>query len=145
MSRNFKNRLKLILMKAMHLKTNHTLKNFWKIPGDNEGVKILEDKINDFFISITENFSPLSFSCSTQHVPIEFLISEAEVYRLLSSLQVNKSIRRDKILNRVLNKFVAELLVVIKDIYNQSIKEGSISEPLKSSIISPIPKVTPSQ
>ncbi len=56
--------------------------------GDNGNVKILADRVNDFFLSITENFSPLSPLCPTQHVPNEFLVSEAEVYRSLSSLQV---------------------------------------------------------
>ena len=104
--------------------------------GDNGNVKILADRVNDFFLSITENFSPLSPLCPTQHVPNEFLVSEAEVYRSLSSLQVAKSVGPDELPNKVLKEFATELSPVIQDIYDQSIK---------SSIISPIPKVTPPQ
>ena len=64
--------------------------------GDNGNVKILADRVNDFFLSITESFSPLSPLCPTQHVPNEFLVSEAEVYRSLSSLQVAKSVGPDE-------------------------------------------------
>ena len=113
--------------------------------GDNGNVKILADRVNDFFLSITENFSPLSPLCPTQHVPNEFLVSEAEVYRSLSSLQVAKSVGPDELSNKVLKEFATELSPVIQDIYNQSIKEAYIPDLLKSSIISPIPKVTPPQ
>ena len=113
--------------------------------GDNGNVKILADRVNDFFLNITRNFSPLSPLCPTQHVPNEFLISEAEVYRSLSSLQVAKSVGPDEFPNKVLKEFSMELSPVIQDIYNQSIKEACIPDLLKSSIISPIPKETPPQ
>ena len=113
--------------------------------GDNGNVKILADRVNDFFLSITENFSPLSPLCPTQHVPNEFLVSEAEVYRSLSSLQVAKSVGPDELPNKVLKEFATELSPVIQDIYNQSIKEAYFPDLLKSSIISPVPKVTPPQ
>ena len=106
---------------------------------------MLAHKVNDFFLSITENFPPLSPICPTQHVPNEFLVSEAEVYRSLSSLQVSKSVGPDELPNRVRKEFALELSSVIQDIYNQSIREGYIPHLLKSSIISSIPKVTPPQ
>ena len=90
--------------------------------GDNGNVKILADKVNDFFLSITENFPPLSPFCPIQHVPNEFLVSEAEVYRSLS-LQVAKYFGPDELPNRVLKEFAQEL----------------------SPVISPIPKVTSPQ
>ena len=111
----------------------------------NGDVKVLADKINDFFLSITENFPPLSPSCSTQDVPNEFFVSEAEVHQSLSTLQIAKSVGPDAIPNRVLKEFAPELSLVIQDIYNQSVREGYIPELLKSSIISPIPKVTSPQ
>ncbi|CAB4018851.1 Hypothetical predicted protein, partial [Paramuricea clavata] len=79
------------------------------------------------------------------HVPNEFLVSEAEVYRSLSSLQVAKSIGPDELPNKVLKEFATELSPIIQDIYNESIKEAYIPDLLKSSIISPIQKVTPPQ
>ncbi len=90
--------------------------------GDNGNVKILADRVNDFFLSIAENFSPLSPLCPTQHVPNEFLVSEAKVYRSLSSPQVAKSVGPDELPNKVLKEFAVELSPVIQDIYNQSIK-----------------------
>jgi hypothetical protein len=96
--------------------------------GDNGNVKVLADKVNDFFLSITENFTPLSLFFSSHHVPNEFFVSEAEVYRSLSSLQVAKSVGPDELLNRVLKEFATELSPVIQDIYNQSIKEAYIGK-----------------
>ena len=90
--------------------------------GDNGNVKILADRVNDFFLSITDNFSPLSPLCPTQHVPNEFPVSEAEVYRSLSSLQVTKSVGPDELPNKVLKEFATELSTVIQDIYNQSLR-----------------------
>ena len=74
-----------------------------------------------------------------------FFVSEAEVYKSLSTLQIAKSVGPDKIPNRVLKEFAPELSLVIQDIYNQSIREGYTPELLKSSIISPMPKVTSPQ
>jgi hypothetical protein len=91
--------------------------------GDNGNVKILADRVNDFFLGITDNFSPLSPLCPTQHVPNEFLVSEAEVYRSLSSLQVTKSVGPDELPNKVLKEFATELSPVIQDIYNQSLRK----------------------
>lgn len=113
--------------------------------GDNGNVKVLADKVNDFFISITENFPSLSPPSPNQHVPHEFLVSEAEVCRSLSSIQVAKSVGPDELPNRPLKEFAPEISLVIQDIYNQSMREGYIPELLKSSIVSPIPKVTPPQ
>ena len=111
---------------------------------DNGNVKILADRVLDFFLSITEKFSPLSPLYPTQFLPNEFLVSEAEVYRSLSSLQVAKSVGPDELPNKVLKEFATELSPGIQDIYSQSIKEAYISDLLKS-IISPIPKVIPPQ
>ena len=62
---------------------------------DNRSTKVLADKINDIFLSITENFPSLSPSRPIQHVPHEFLVCAAEVYRSFSSIQVAKSVGPD--------------------------------------------------
>ena len=54
---------------------------YYQFLGNNRNTKVLADKINDFFLSITENFPSPSPSSPIQHVPHEFLVSEAEVYR----------------------------------------------------------------
>ncbi|CAB3988217.1 Hypothetical predicted protein [Paramuricea clavata] len=56
---------------------------------------------------------------------------------------VNKSVGPDYIPNTVLKEFAHELAPIIKDIYNQSMKEGYIPELLKSSIVIPVPKINP--
>ncbi|CAB4023586.1 Hypothetical predicted protein, partial [Paramuricea clavata] len=55
----------------------------------------------------------------------------------------NKSVGPDYIPNRVVKEFAHELAPIIKDIYNQSMKEGYIPELLKSSIVIPVPKINP--
>ena len=49
----------------------------------------------------------------------------------------------DNIPNKLLEDFALELAPVIQDIYNQTLEEGHIPALLKSSIVTPIPKVTP--
>ena len=53
--------------------------------------------------------------------------------------------RQYNIPNKLLKDFAHELAPAIQDIYNQSLKDGFIPSLLKSSIITPIPKVTPPQ
>ena len=82
---------------------------YYQFLGDNINAKVLADKINNFFLSITENFSSLSSHSPIQHVPQEFLVSEAEVYRSLSSIQVSKSVRPVEIPKRLLKEFPPEI------------------------------------
>ena len=49
----------------------------------------------------------------------------------------------DNIPNKLLEDFALELAPVIQNIYNQTLEEGHIPALLKSSIVTPIPKVTP--
>ena len=105
--------------------------------------KLLANRINNFFTGLTDSYEALAPRIVSQEVPQEFLVTENEVYRALSSLQVNKAIGPDNIPNRVLKEFAPELAPIIKDIYNQSMREGYIPELLKSSIVLPVPKTTP--
>ncbi|KAL9961061.1 hypothetical protein ACROYT_G029941 [Oculina patagonica] len=106
-------------------------------------IKSLANKINSYFVGLTDHFSPLCQGDPPLSVPDEFFISEYEAYRSLSSLQVSKATGPDIIPNRVLKDFALELAPLIRDIYNQSLREGYIPSLLKSSIVSPIPEVTP--
>jgi len=76
-------------------------------------------------------------------IPVEFLISEFDAYKSLSSLQTSKAVGPDNIPNRPLKEFALELAPLVCDIYNQSLREGYIPALLKSSIVTPIPKVSP--
>ena len=75
------------------------------------------------------------------YIPYEFLISENETYKSLYSLQVSQAVGSDNIFNRLLKDFDPKLAPVIRDIYNQSLREGYIPSLLKSYIVSPFPKV----
>ena len=70
-------------------------------------------------------------------------VSEFDAYKSLSSLQTSKAVSPDNIPNRLLKEFALELASLVCDIYNQSLREGYIPAFLKSSIVTPIPKVSP--
>ena len=76
-------------------------------------------------------------------VAYKFLISENEAYRSLYSFQVSEGVVPDNIPNRLLKDFATKLAPMIRDIYNQSLREGYIPSLLKSSIVSVLPKVIP--
>ena len=92
----------------------------------NTDTKSLANKINDFFISLTDHFTPLSPGASPLSVPHNLFVSENEVYSSLSSLQVSKAVGPDNIPNKLLKEFAPELAPIIRDIYNQSLREGYI-------------------
>ena len=106
-------------------------------------IKRLANKINSYFVGLTEHFPPLCQGVPPLSVPDELLISEYEAYKSLSSLQTSKAVGPDNIPNRILKDFVLEIAPLVCDIYNQSLREGYIPALLKSSIVTPIPKVSP--
>ena len=110
---------------------------------NNMDTKSLANMINDFFISLTDHFTPLSPGAPPLSVPHNILVSEIEVYSSLSSFEVSKAVGPDNIPNRPLKEFAPELAPIIRDIYNQSLREGYIPTLLKSSIVTPIHKATP--
>ena len=106
----------------------------------------LANGINDFFVSITEQFVPLT-PVEAQHttIPQELLVSQREVLADLSKLATNKAIEQDGISNRILKEFAPEVTPVIQDIYNQSVREGYVPDSLKQSFVCPVPKISPPQ
>ena len=106
-------------------------------------IKRLANKINSYFVGLTDHFPPLCQGVPPLSVPDELLISEYEAYKSLSSLQTSKAVGPDNIPNRILKDFALELAPLVCDIYNQSLREGYIPALLKSSIVTPIPKVSP--
>ena len=105
---------------------------------ESRNTQALAKKINIFFVSLTEHFSPL-----TQAKPSSFVPQELFVYRSLSTLNIVKAVGPDKIPNKLPKDFALELAPVIQDIYNQTLEEGHIPTLLKSLVVTPIPKVTP--
>ena len=108
-------------------------------------IESLANKVNDFFVSLTDHFTPLSKPTPPMEIPEEFSVTESEAFKALASLQISKAIGPDNIPNRILKEFAPELAPVICNIYNQSMKEANIPSPLKSSIVIPVPKISPPQ
>ena len=106
-----------------------------------EGTKnteFLANRINDFFASLTDHFQPLTPPVSSTQIPVELLVTE-EVYQSLPSIDTTKAVAPDDIPNKLLKDFSFELAPVIKDIYNQSLKEAYVLTLLKSSIVIIVP------
>ena len=80
---------------------------------------------------------------SSRFVPQERFVSRDEVYRSLSTLNTAKAVGPDNTPNNLLKAFALELSPAIQGIYNQTLEEGHIPALLKSSIVTPILKVTP--
>jgi hypothetical protein len=95
------------------------------------------------FDDLTNHLEPLTPSGQPPYVPEDLLVTQHEVYHALSSINISKPVEPDNIPNKLLKDFAFELAPVIQDIYNQSLKDGNIPLPLKSSIVNPIPKVIP--
>ncbi len=108
-------------------------------------IESIANKVNDFFVGLTDHFVPLSQPTPPIEILEEFLVTEREVFKALASLQTSKAIGPDNIPNRNLKEFALELAPVICNIYNQSMKEANIPSPLKSSIVIPVPKISPPQ
>ena len=109
---------------------------------DATDVKALANAINDYFISLTNDFVPIVHP-GPQPVHEDLFVSTAEVARSLSSLNTSKATGPDNLPNRLLKEFAPELAPVIQDLFNQSLVEGTLPALLKSSIVTPIPKVSP--
>lgn len=109
-------------------------------------LKSLANKVNDYFVTLTDGFHALQCSEPTiQTVPPDLLVTMREAQASRPSLQTGKAIGPDKIPNRVLKEFAPELAPVITDIYNRSPVEGYVPSLLESAIVNPLPKVSPPQ
>ena len=99
----------------------------------------------DFFVNLTEHLPPLHQGMQPLSVPYKFLtVFDNETDRSLSSLQVSKAVGpAGNIPKRLFKNFEPELALIIRDIYKQSLREGYIPSLIKSSIVSPLPKVIP--
>ena len=99
--------------------------------GDTVNTKLLANKINDFFVSLTDHFTLLTRDSPPSLVPQELFVSNEEVFRSLSSLNIAKAEGPDNIPNKLLKDFAHELAPIIRNAYNQSLKEGYIPSLLK--------------
>ena len=99
--------------------------------GDTVNTKLLANKINDFFVSLTDHFTLLTRDSPPSLVPQELFVSNEEVFRSLSSLNVAKAEGPDNFPNKLLKDFAHELAPIIRNVYNQSLKEGYITSKMK--------------
>ena len=76
--------------------------------------------INDYFAGLTDHFAPLRRGATPVSVPHEYLVSETEVLRYLSSLKISKADGPDDIPNKILKESAPELAPIFRDIYNKS-------------------------
>ena len=106
----------------------------------------LVNGINDLFVSITQQFTPL-IQATVRHVtvPPSLLVSEFEVLKDLNNLSSNKAPGPDGISNQIFKVFAPELAPVIRAIYNQSLQKSFVPGSLKQSIVTPVPKISPPQ
>ena len=98
---------------------------------DTMNTKLLANKINDLFVSLTDHFTALTRDSPPSLVPQELFVSNEEVFRSLSSLNIAKAEGPDNIPNKLLKDFAHELAPIIRNVYNQSLKEGYIPSLLK--------------
>ena len=98
-------------------------------------IKRLANKINSYFVGLTDHFPPLCQGVPPLSVPDEILISEYEAYKSLSSLQTSKAVGPDNKPNRILKDFALELAPLVCGIYSQSLREGYIPALLKFDLI----------
>ena len=102
-------------------------------PGQFQDCLALAIGINDFFVSITEQFTPLvQYPVRHTIVPPSLLVSEFEVLRDLNNLSSNKAPGPDAISNQIFKVFAPELAPVICVIYNQSLQESFVPGSLKT-------------
>ena len=114
------------------------------ITEDIQSTDQLVENFNIFLVSLTENFKPLTPDfCEILDVPPEFLISTDQAYEALRGIKINKAIGPDMIPNMILKEFAYELAPVFTDIYNTSLKQGTVPQDLKRSIVRPLPKCHP--
>jgi hypothetical protein len=57
----------------------------------NMDIESLANKVNDFFLSLTDHFTPLSQPTPPMEIPEDFLVTESEVFKALASLQISNS------------------------------------------------------
>lgn len=76
-------------------------------------------------------------------VPDEFLVSSREAVTALQSIKIKKAPGPDRVPNVILKQFAFELAPVISEIYNASLREGSLPPLLKQACMQPLAKQNP--
>lgn len=117
--------------------------------GERINPELLSDVINDFFVSVSGDISPVDsvtlskLRDSLGVVPDCFIISEFSVYCALKHLKVNKSSCDELLSNRLLIDLADVLAAPICALINTSIRQGIVPSQWKIARVSPLPKLYP--
>ena len=113
--------------------------------------KALANKINDAFISVTQEMTSLEhFSRETQiqiekgqrPIPPECVLSEESVYQKLAGISTTKSSGPDQTPNWVLKDYAYILASPVSSILNASIQQACVPTSWKEADVTPIPKIS---
>ena len=111
---------------------------------DNIPLEELANKINDEFLSIMQDYDPITNDHrlpSYDDQPIH--VNPSEAFSKLSQLQVNKASGPDDASSWVLNKFAVILATPISSILNCSFNEETVPTNWKRANVITIPKTKP--
>ena len=110
----------------------------------NGDMNLLAMKINKTFQDVTADLPPLlEQRLSETVVPEKFIISENDVKKALSKIQVHKTVGPDAIPNRLLRDFAQQLAPPICAIFNSSIQQSYVPAIWRSADVVPLPKKKP--
>ena len=109
----------------------------------------LPDVINNFLVSVSDAVPALSpdilnvARSNLDALPLEYLVSEYEAYRVLCKLKVGKASLSDNITNKLLRVLADVLAAPLCALINTSLRQGKVPEQWRIARISPIPKTFP--
>lgn len=111
--------------------------------------KLLANKINDAFTSVTQEMSPLKQSSTETQVESsqflilpEYILSEENVYHKLAAVSSSKSPGPDETPNWVLKDNAHILALPVSSIFNASFQQAFVPTSWKEANVIPIPKVS---
>ena len=102
--------------------------------------------INNFFVSIASDLSPLNRKLLPAFLPSQFESPEIscwEVYYKLRKLQLHKASVKDDLPVRIIREFACELSLPVTRILNISFRQGIVPFQWRYSQVTPIPKSHP--
>ena len=67
------------------------------------------------------------------------------MYNTLRTLNVNKAAGSDGLTGTLIREFACEHSIPVTDIFNSSLKEGTVPQDWKDATIAPVPKETPAK
>ena len=106
----------------------------------------LATRLNKFHISVASDLSPLDTNLLPAYLPSEYelpVIRSTKVCRRLLEVNPFKSMKPDKVPNRIEKNFSLELAKPVTKILNTSFSTGTFPMLWKDSYLSPILKVAP--